>query len=97
MWELEWQKRQKQFIQEGLLVAYDFLRVKGHGYFEGVELTRTNEDTTKDPKVSLLKSYQEKIIPASEEKVFSRYKMGCTRQVCIVMQEYGAGLYQDKT
>ena len=47
--------------------------------------------------MSLLKTYEEKIIPAIEEKVVSKFDNGGTWQVCIIKQEDGTGLHQDKT
>jgi hypothetical protein len=44
----------------------------------------------------LLKIYIEQIIPAIENKVVARFDKNGTRKICIVKQEDGAGLHQDK-
>ena len=77
--------------------AEGLLRRKGEEYFAGVELTGSKEGTEKDPKMSLLKVYQDTIVPALEEKVVGRLNEGGERQVVIVKQEDGAGLHQDGT
>jgi hypothetical protein len=53
--------------------------------------------TDTNPKVSLLKVYQDIIIPAIESKVVSKYNDNGNKKVCIVKQEDSAGLYTDKT
>ena len=73
------------------------LQKKGEMYFSNVELTGSNEGTDNSPKVSLLKVYEDEIIHAIEEKVVQRYNENGEVEVCIVKQEDGAGLHQDKT
>ena len=72
------------------------LRKEGEEYFKNVELTGSNEGTDKKPKMSLLKIYQEEIIPAIEEKVVQRFSQNGTRKVVCIKQEDSAGLHQDK-
>ena len=62
-----------------------------------MELTGSNIGTEKDPKMSLLDVTENTIIPAIEEKVVTRYNDGGRVKVCVVYQEDGAGLHQDKT
>ena len=75
----------------------NLLRRKGEEYFKCCELTGSKEGSKKKPKISLLKVYQEKIIPDLEEKIVRRFNNNGTRSVVIVKQEDGAGLHQDKT
>ena len=62
-----------------------------------MELNGSSEGTQKCPKVSLLKEYKEKIIPAIEQKVVERFNNGGQRKVIVLKQEDGAGLHNDKT
>ena len=73
------------------------LRKKGEMYFKSMELNGSSEGTQKCPKVSLLKEYKEKIIPAIEQKVVERFNNGGQRKVIVLKQEDGAGLHNDKT
>ena len=73
------------------------LRRKDEMYFTSIELTGSSEGTSEEPKVSLLKQYQDIIIPAIEEKVVERFNEEGNVKVCIVKQEDGAGLHTDKT
>ena len=73
------------------------LRSKGELYFKGLELNGSSEGTEKDPKVSLLKIYQDEIIPAIEEKIVRKFNNNGTRRVVIVKQEDGAGPHNDRT
>ena len=75
----------------------NLLRNKGTDYFKGVELTESNVGTEKDSKMFLLDVIKNKIIPVVEEKVVTRYNDGGRVKVCVVYQEDGAGLRQDKT
>ena len=72
------------------------IRKKGDMYFKSFELTGSSEGTEKSPKISLLKEYQDKIIPALEEKVVQRFGQN-GRKVIIIKQEDGAGLHTDAT
>ncbi len=74
----------------------NILRRAGIEYFKGMELTGSSEGTPSKPKISLLKIYVEQIIPAIENKVVARFDKNGTRQICIVKQEDGTGLHQDK-
>ena len=47
--------------------------------------------------MSLLDVTKNTIIPAIEEKVVTRYNDGGRVKACVVYQEDGAGLRQDKT
>ena len=76
-------------------VQENLLREKGTEYFKGVELTGSNIGTEKDPEISLLDVTKNKIIPAIEEKVVTRYNDGGRVEVCVVYQKDGAGLHQD--
>jgi len=67
------------------------LQSKGDIRFKSFELTGSNEGTQKKPKISLLKMYQDTIIPALEEKVVNRFSNNGQVRVCIVKQEDGAG------
>ena len=49
------------------------LQSKGDMYFKSFELTGSNEGTKNKPKMSLLKIYQDTIIPALEEKVVNQF------------------------
>ena len=69
---------------------------KGNMYFKSFELKGSSEDTTRKPKISLLKLYQEHNIPDLERKVVTQYSNNGTRKVIIVKQEDGTGLHQDK-
>ena len=75
----------------------NLIRRKGQMYFKSFELTGSSKGTTKQPKISLLKVYQEKVIPAIEEKVVERFSQNGQRKVIIVKQEDGAGLHTDST
>ena len=66
-------------------------------YFKGVELTKSNIGTEKDPKISLLNKTKITIIPEMEEKVVMEYNDGGRVKVCVVCQEDGAVLHQNKT
>lgn len=50
-----------------------------------------------NPKLSLLKQYQDHIIPDLQRKLVDRFSNGGERKVCIVSQEDGAGLHTEKT
>ena len=78
-------------------IEANLLRREGEEYFKSCELTGSKEGTSKKPKMSLLKVYQEQIIPDLEEKIVKVYNNNGTRKVVIVKQEDGAGLHQDKT
>ena len=78
-------------------VAENLLRKKGEEYFQAVELTGSSEGTEKRPKMSLLKQYENIIVPDLEEKMVKRFSEGGTKKVCIVFQEDGAGLHTDAT
>ena len=60
-------------------------------------MTGSKEGTSKKPKISLLKVYQDIIIPDLEDKICKPYSNNGRRKVVIVKQEDGAGLHQDKT
>ena len=75
----------------------NLLRRAGEEYFKPCELTGSSEGTSGKPKMSLLKVYQETIVPDLEEKVVRRYNNNGMRKVVIVKQEDGAGLHQDRT
>ena len=75
----------------------NLLRKKGELYFASFELTGSKDGTEKKPKISLLKVYQEQIVPDFEEKVVRKFSNNGTRKVVIVKQEDGAGLHQDRT
>ena len=66
-------------------------------YFKSFELTGSSEGTARNPKISLLQVYREKIIPKIEEKVVQRFNCNGTRKIIIVKQEDGAGLHTDST
>ena len=72
-------------------------RVKGKLYFKPMDLTGSSEGTAKKPKCSLLKFYQDQIIPALEEKVVQQLSENGKVKVVIVKQEDNAGLHNDKT
>ena len=72
-------------------------RREGEEYFQCCELTGSKEGTESKPKISLLKLYQDQIIPDLEEKIVRKYSEGGTRRVVVVRQEDGAGVHQDKT
>ena len=57
------------------------LRKQGKFYFKSMELTGSSEGTNKKPKISLLKVYQDEIIPSIERKVVERFSNGGTRKV----------------
>ena len=73
------------------------LREKGRAYFKGVEILGSNIGTEKYPKMSLLGVTKNKLIPTIEDKVVTKYDDGGRINVCVVYQENGAGLHQDKT
>ena len=73
------------------------LREKGEWYFKSLELTGSSEGTSKKPKISLLKTYKDIIIPDIERKVVERFSNNGTRKVIVLKQEDGAGLHNDKT
>ena len=75
----------------------NLLRKKGELYFASFKLTGSKDGTEKKPKISLLKVYQEQIVPDFEEKVVRKFSNNGTRKVVIVKQEDGAGLHQDRT
>ena len=62
-----------------------------------MELTGSSEGTEKEPKMSLLKAYQDTVIPALEEKVVNRFGENGQKKIVIVKQEDGAGLHTDST
>ena len=67
---------------------------KGDYKWENGILTGATEGASKKgPKISLLKKYQDEIIPSLMEKVVEKYKYndGSMRDVRIVLQEDGAG------
>ena len=66
-------------------------------YFKSCELTGSLEGTEKEPKMSLLKVYQETIIPTLEEKVVQQFSENGQKKVIIVKQEDRAGLHTDGT
>ena len=78
-------------------IAANRLRIKGQFYFKPLELTGSSEGTVKKTKVSLLKCYQDQIIPDIERKIVDRFSNGGTRKVIVLKQEDGAGLHNDKT
>ena len=73
------------------------LQQRGEFYFKSIELTGSSEGTTKEPKMFLLKTYKDTIIPALEQKVVERFSENGTIKICIVKQEDGAGLHTNKT
>ena len=72
------------------------LRVKGNQYFKSFELKGSKEGSKKHPKVSLLKLYEEHIIPDIESKIVQKYSENGKYKIVIVKQEDGAGLHTDK-
>ena len=78
-------------------IPANILRKKGEMYFKSCELTGTNEGTEKKPKISLLKVYQDIIIPAIEEKIVRKYNEGGRVKVIIVKQEDNAGPHGKKS
>ena len=78
-------------------IESNILRKKGEYYFRGCKLTGSNEGTERNPKMSLLRVYENTIIPDLEEKIVRRFNNYGTRKVVIVKQEDGAGLHQDQT
>ena len=79
-------------------VQENLSREKRTEYFKGVELTGKNIGVEKYPKMSLLDVTKNKIIiPAMEDKSVTRYNDGGRVKVCVVYQEDGVGLHQDKT
>ena len=73
------------------------LRIKGNDYWQNFELNGSKEGTEKKPKISLLKLYEDIIVPDIERKVVDRFSEGGKYKVIIVKQEDSAGLHQDKT
>ena len=69
--------------------------LKGEQYFKPFELTGAKEGTKKDPKCSLLKMYQEQIIPDIEKKIVERFSNNGKRKVIIVKQEDSAGPHRE--
>ena len=69
----------------------------GNYYFEGLELTGSNEGTDKNPKISLLKLYREQIIPAIERKIVDAFSENGKYKVLVVKQEDNAGLHGEST
>jgi hypothetical protein len=77
-------------------IPANLLRNKGDLYFKTVKLTCSLEGTQSNPTMSLLKVYQEQIIPALESKVVDQLLENNTVKICIVKQEDGAGLHTNK-
>ena len=71
------------------------LRTKGEEYFQQCELTGASEGTEKKPKCSLLKMYQEQIVPAIEEKVVRKLELE-GKTALVIKQEDGAGVHRKK-
>eukprot|EP00957_Ditylum_brightwellii_P101593 7742860-Ditylum_brightwellii.AAC.1 len=46
---------------------------KGKGYFTNLELTGSSKGTVANPKISLMREYQTKILPDFENKVVQRF------------------------
>ena len=62
-------------------------------YFKGVELTGSSEGTAKEPKMSLLKVYQETIIPALEQNVVQQYSENGQVKIVIVLNRKMVQVY----
>eukprot|EP00957_Ditylum_brightwellii_P184213 14031077-Ditylum_brightwellii.AAC.1 len=75
----------------------NLMHEKGKDYFTNLKLTGSSEGTAANPKISLLREYQTKILPDIERKVVQRFSEGGTKKVIIVKQEDNAGLHQDQT
>ena len=71
------------------------LRSKGQEYFTNLDLTGSSEGTEKNPKVSLLKMYKERVIAAIEREIIEKYNENGTVRVIVVKQEDGAGAHND--
>ena len=59
----------------------NLLRHEGTEYFQSCELTGSSEGTDKKPKVSLLKAYQDVIVPALEEKIIKKKQRSITASI----------------
>ena len=69
-------------------ITENILRRKGVEYFSAVELTGSSEGTEKAPKMSLLKQYEDQIVPDLERKVVERLSENGKKSVCGVSRRW---------
>ena len=77
-------------------IPENLLRRKGQSYFKPLELTGSSTEAKGKPKISLLKIYQDEIIPELERKVVERFSDNGNVKVIIVKQEDSAGAHTCK-
>ena len=79
----------------------NILHCKGDPKFESGVVTGSKVGRNKKgvPNISLLQTYKDEIIPMLQDKLVNKYWLndaGEERQVCIVLQEDGAGPHNEK-
>lgn len=76
-------------------ISENCLRVKGNEYFKNWEITAANEGTTKDPKFSLLKLFENEIFPSLDQlAVELETRLG--KQIMIIFQWDNASPHSSK-